>query len=299
MKTLTARFGLTWRTAKEFAGSPFARPVALIPALGYFVLYSQAFSDFFAIDDISQRGYLFLSPIAKSHCLYFGSILIAIGFGFYLRCCPEDCRRHSTAADALEEFTRNGRPHMVFMQAAIWMKNIGRGAVWNNIVDETRAVFFAVLDRLPQEHVTEIASKLRGLVAAQDVPIGAVGSPVDSVKGAINKTIDFMEKKRDAVMLSVLVPTYVDALKLRADDPNARLLCGDLFVRFFLLSQKSKPMKLMITLSFFGLGTIIFLLPTLDVFGQIVASLFGIELAPVCELPVAPGEQTCPGSQTA
>lgn len=92
---------IRWSNAKLIADSRLPQASAFIPAIGYALLWSDQFEDLLG----SQRllGPSLLPPILKIRLLWWGAVLMTIGWFIYRYCCPPQVRRTGNPEDYVRE----------------------------------------------------------------------------------------------------------------------------------------------------------------------------------------------------
>ena len=60
--------------------------------LGYFILYSSEYADFFTLRALKSAAFLY--PMDSAYLTYWGALIMTIGIGIYLLWCPVQIRRH-------------------------------------------------------------------------------------------------------------------------------------------------------------------------------------------------------------
>lgn len=100
----------SWSFPASILRSPVLRIVALIPALGYTVLYSNQLHQFLDDTEVLGRAAIF-SQLERMHLLFFGAMLVLVAFVIYLVACPEQVRRFKYAEDYANENLTLRRRH--------------------------------------------------------------------------------------------------------------------------------------------------------------------------------------------
>jgi len=101
----------SWSTVTRFVQTPFFRAVGLIPVLGYFILYGEAFQSWFNLSSIST--FEILDGQARLRLVYFGSIFMLIALGLNAAFCPYIVKRFQSPNDYIEHVFNNLRPDWI------------------------------------------------------------------------------------------------------------------------------------------------------------------------------------------
>ncbi len=92
---------LRWSVARFIAHSRLPQASAFIPTIGYAILWSQQFSELLKSD--GPLGGSLLPPILRLHLLWWGAVLMTLGWGLYLWKCPNEIKRAGSPEDYVQE----------------------------------------------------------------------------------------------------------------------------------------------------------------------------------------------------
>ena len=94
---------VVWSLARMVAVSRLPQSAALIPVVGYAILFSDAFKSL--LDKLWISGGVSLFSVeARLLCLWWGAVVMAAGWVIYHWCCPKEVQRNATYVDfALEQ----------------------------------------------------------------------------------------------------------------------------------------------------------------------------------------------------
>jgi len=106
---------MQWSHSSFLIRSPLVRAAALVPTLGYVLLYGGVFSDLFDFTGALGEHAWTLSPSTKVRFLYYGGLMVLFALGLYLWRCPEICKRLHSYEQARDEFSRIGSPHDIHL----------------------------------------------------------------------------------------------------------------------------------------------------------------------------------------
>ena len=107
-----SRFGFStlyyWSSISGWLSSPIFKVVGSLPIVGYLVLYSEAFDNWFELIGIGED--LFLSGPIRLRMLYYGGVLMLLALGLNQVLSPKVTRRFRSDDDFVEHVARNPRP---------------------------------------------------------------------------------------------------------------------------------------------------------------------------------------------
>ncbi|AXE63568.1 hypothetical protein BBF93_04550 [Hyphomonas sp. CACIAM 19H1] len=106
-----------WRASGLILRSPLVRIVAIIPAIGYAILYSDQLAEFLR-DQQTLGGDLLFDAQLRMHLLYLGAIFILIAWAIYAARCPETVKRFNRPADYVDEVLRLQTPSAMMLAAS-------------------------------------------------------------------------------------------------------------------------------------------------------------------------------------
>lgn len=101
-------FELPWRRIEVVLASPFVRVTALIPVIGYLIVYGDAFQDWFKPSSIG--GSLFLSGDLRLRFLYYGGLMVIFALIIYWLFAPALIRRFKDELHLRDYFYASGMP---------------------------------------------------------------------------------------------------------------------------------------------------------------------------------------------
>lgn len=81
-----------WHRLAVFVSSPVFRSIALLPILGYLILYGDAFQGWFELSSIGED--LFLTGDQRLRSLYYGGIAMVVSMGGFALRCPSVVKRY-------------------------------------------------------------------------------------------------------------------------------------------------------------------------------------------------------------
>lgn len=97
---------LYWRKSTQVLQSPAIRAIALLPVLGYLIIFSSELSGWL---NTSMVGDTFLiDPFTKIRMLYYGGVALFVALILHSLFCPETAKKFDNGALAMEEFWREG-----------------------------------------------------------------------------------------------------------------------------------------------------------------------------------------------
>ncbi|MEL8055762.1 MAG: hypothetical protein AAGK66_06390 [Pseudomonadota bacterium] len=99
---------ISWEKASIIIKSPLVRLAAVVPTLGYVVLYGDQFSSLLEFTKAFDGREGLFSASEKSRMLYYGGLLIFCALVVYLLRCPAICKRNDNLYEALDEYARIG-----------------------------------------------------------------------------------------------------------------------------------------------------------------------------------------------
>ena len=92
---------IRWSYAKMIADSRLPQVAAFIPAIGYALLWSDPFRDLLGSQTL--LGPSIVPPVCKIRLLWWGAVLMTIGWFIYRFWCPTEVRRAGDSAEYVRE----------------------------------------------------------------------------------------------------------------------------------------------------------------------------------------------------
>ncbi len=92
---------LLWSFAHSFARSRLPQASALIPAIGYAVIWSDQFKTLLQSHEL--LGASWFSLMARLQFLWWGAIMMTVGVGVYFVFCPQDIRQSGDARSLVRQ----------------------------------------------------------------------------------------------------------------------------------------------------------------------------------------------------
>lgn len=92
---------VAWSSARAIANSRLPQAATIIPIIGYALIWSDQLQDFAYFKSLQPS--LFLTPVQRLQCLYWGAIFMSIGWLLYSRHCPKIVRRANEPEDYVNE----------------------------------------------------------------------------------------------------------------------------------------------------------------------------------------------------
>jgi hypothetical protein len=87
LRDFSLRIGLRWSLISKFMKTRISQAAAAIPLIGYALLWSQEFSDYFVLRSVLGDG-IWFDTTDRLLLIYFGSLLLAAAWAVYLFFCP-------------------------------------------------------------------------------------------------------------------------------------------------------------------------------------------------------------------
>lgn len=101
-------FTLPWRTVATILSSPFVRVAALVPLVGYLIIYGDAFQDWFNLSSIGSS--LFLSGELRLRLFYYGGLMVLTATMIYWLAAPSLIKRFTDETQLRDYFFTSARP---------------------------------------------------------------------------------------------------------------------------------------------------------------------------------------------
>lgn len=115
---IDTRSWFRWSVARWIAHSRLPQASALIPAIGYALLWSDDFSDL--LGSKTRLGESFLSIDGRLQMLWWGAVLMTIGWVIFNSKCPVEIKRAGEPRDyVLEEFSLRNQRRIKYVAARV------------------------------------------------------------------------------------------------------------------------------------------------------------------------------------
>ena len=102
---------LTWRFLWALVGSPIFRVIGVLPIIGYFILYGDAFQNWFELNALGAD--LFLTGQDRLRLVYYGGVLLVLGSLLSGLFCPREVQKFEDDIEYMDFFGKGGRPYLV------------------------------------------------------------------------------------------------------------------------------------------------------------------------------------------
>ena len=142
-----------WSQLRPIGNSALAKSALAVPILGYLILLSDKFVDWFALHtSLCSIGRC--DALWRLQCLYFGGWTFAIAAGLYWFACPPEIKKHEDAVDFANvenDYAKSGRLERFqrlairYIHSANVPYDASQFARVYNIADRIRAEWRAIL----------------------------------------------------------------------------------------------------------------------------------------------------------